>query len=261
MSNELILNRDSETSTPLKIVGSTGKQYSTSHPLNDTTVGHSVAEAVAEARASENAMECLTSDSEAEEDSDDSDDDEEGDEDNDWSGQDSNLEAIILKAVGDDLALAAHLIPIAHRSLRSEFTINATEKLSSWRYGVIKSAHGSGAAGEQTSTSYTTTVATNNPRKRQRRQGSSKSQSKKVDDFDEEEEDDEDDPQDSKGLGDDTGTEGQQPLPRLACLFHKRDPGKYSIQHGDVEGPGKAKYRACEGPGFKSIQRLKYVLI
>ena len=249
------MNRDSETSTLLKIVSSTGKQYSTPHPLNDSTVAHSVAEA----RASENAMECLTSDSEAEDDEDDEDDDDEGGEDNDWSGQDSNLEAVILKAVGDDLALAAHLIPIVHRSLRSEFVINATEKLSSWRYGVIKSAHGSGAAGEQTSACYTTD-ATNNPRKRQRRQGSSKSQSTKVDDFDEEEEDDDDNPQDSKGLGDDTGTEGQQPLPRLACLFHKRDPGKYSIQHGDVEVPRKAEYRACEGPGFKSIQRLKYVL-
>ena len=247
------MSRDSDISTTPRIGGSTGKEYSPSYPLNGTTQPQLAAES--EALVSGNATECLTSDSEAEDDSDDSDDDAEEDEDDDWSGQDSNLEAIILKAVGDDLALAAHLIPILHKSLRSEFAINATEKLGSWRYGVIKSAHGSRAGGEQTSANYTTD-ATNNPRKRQRRQGP-KNQNRKSDDFDEDDDDDDDDPQDIKGREDDTGTEGQLPLPRLACPFHKRDPDKYNIQHGDVESSKKAEYRTCAGPGFKSIQRLK----
>lgn len=245
----LNFNSDSEASTPLKVIGSTEEHNSTSHPLIDT-----LAHSAADAPPSRNIIECLTSDSEAEDDDDDSDDDDEGDEDNDWSGQDSNLEAIVLKAVGDDLPLAAHLIPILHRLRRSELAINATEKLGSWRHGVIKSAHRGGAAEEQTSANYSAD-ASSNPRKRQRRQGSSNSPSKRLDEFDEDEEEEDDDPQKSRGREDDTGTE--EPLPRLACLFYKRDQGKYSIQHGDVEGSRKAEYRTCEGPGFKSIQRLK----
>jgi hypothetical protein len=164
-----------------------------------------------------------------------------------------------LQAVGDDLALAAHLIPILHRSLHSELATNATEKLGSWRYGVVKCAQGGGADGEHTSSTGYRTDPTNNSRKRQRRQGST-NQNRNSDDFEEEEDDDDEDPQDFKGLEDGTGTEGQQPLPRLACPFHKRDPAKYSIQHGDAEGSRNAEYRSCEGPGFKSMQRLKYIL-
>lgn len=256
----LNLNRDSDIRQSVKVASPTGKQYSPSHLVDHNTP--SPLAAPPETLGSGSNMECLTSDSEAEDDEDDSGDDEEGDEDDDWSGQDSNLEAIILEAVGDDLPLAAHLIPILHRALRSDFAINANEKLGSWRYGVCKSAaQGSGAGGEQSSHDYTTDP-TNNPRKRQRRQGSSKAQSRKIDDFDEDDdEDDDDDPQESKDMEDDNGTGSQQPLPRLACPFNKRFPDKYSIQHGDVEGSGKAKYRTCEGPGFKNIQRLKYVLV
>lgn len=244
----LNLNSDSETSARLKIVSSSDRQCLTSHPPNDT-----VAQSAADTPPSRNNMECLTSDSEAEEEDEDSDDDDEGDEDNDWSGQDSNLEAVILKAVGDDLRLAADLIPILHRSLRSEFATSATEKLGSWRYGVIKSAHGN-RDDEQASTNHPAENTTS-PRKRQRHESSSKGPSKRLGDFDDEEEEENDDPQDSKGREDDTGTE--EPLPRLACPFYKRDPRKYSIQHEDVEGPRKAQYRACEGPGFKNMPRLK----
>lgn len=40
----------------------------------------------------------------------------------------------------------------------------------------------------------------------------------------------------------------------LACSFHKNDCTMYSCN--TINGP---KYRACAGPGFKSISRLKYV--
>ncbi|KAK0613942.1 hypothetical protein B0T14DRAFT_386515, partial [Immersiella caudata] len=43
----------------------------------------------------------------------------------------------------------------------------------------------------------------------------------------------------------------------LACPFHKCDSTKYGIQHGNSGSGKKHRYRACTGPGFKSIQRLK----
>jgi hypothetical protein len=248
------LNRNPRINTSPRIDFPAKKQDPPSHSLRNNTLSHLAAEC--ETIDSGNPIDCLTSESEAEDDEDNSEDDDEGDEDNDWSGQDSYLEAIILRAVGDDLPLAAHLIPILHRSLRLEVAINATEKLGSWRYGVIKSTPGDRESGNQISANYTS-ESTINPRKRQRREGST-NQNRKLEDFEEEDDDDDDDPREFNGIDEDMGPEGQPPLPRLACLFHKHDPAKYSIQHGNVEGSKKAEYRTCEGPGFKSMQRLKY---
>ncbi|KAK1760077.1 hypothetical protein QBC47DRAFT_349 [Echria macrotheca] len=43
----------------------------------------------------------------------------------------------------------------------------------------------------------------------------------------------------------------------LACPFPHRDPEKYGVQQGPGAGGRKDRYRACAGPGFKSIQTLK----
>ncbi|KAK3370971.1 hypothetical protein B0T24DRAFT_512290, partial [Lasiosphaeria ovina] len=51
--------------------------------------------------------------------------------------------------------------------------------------------------------------------------------------------------------------DGEEPQWLLACPFHKRDPVKYGIQHGNSGNGKKHRYRACMGPGFKSVQRLK----
>jgi hypothetical protein len=53
-----------------------------------------------------------------------------------------------------------------------------------------------------------------------------------------------------------------EPIPRLACPFHKKDPSKYNIQFDEAgdetaDKNKKTEYRACAGPGFKNIQRLK----
>lgn len=42
----------------------------------------------------------------------------------------------------------------------------------------------------------------------------------------------------------------------LACPFHKYDPVRYGVNPAD-KTTKKHHYRACAGPGFKSIQRLK----
>jgi hypothetical protein len=209
---------------------------------------------IAAPETNDSTHDCLTSDSDAGDDEEDSDEDDEMDDDNDWS-QDGDLEAIILKAVGEDLALAAYLIPILHRSLRSGSSMNANE-IGSWRYSIVKGAMGNNKPGGEESPTDLAESTNNNSRKR-RRQGDSSNQRRKPGGFGEEGEDDEDeDFQDFRASGD----EGQQSLPRLACPFHKRDPEKYRTQHGEeVEGQKNAKYRACGGPGFKSIPRLKYV--
>ena len=204
--------------------------------------------------ASGNATEYPTSDSEEDNDDDSSDDGR--NEDDEWSGHDSSVEAIILQAVGDDLPLAAHLIPILHRELQSK--LNVTEKLALWSNNVKSAVHENEANGGQSSNYKTDPI--NNPRKRQRRQGSSNNQSREGDDFGEEDDEEDDDAQNFKGMEDGNRDGSQQQLLRLACPFHKRFPAKYGIQHDEIEGSGKAKYRACAGPGFKSIQRLKYVL-
>jgi hypothetical protein len=193
------------------------------------------------------------------EDEDDAEDDEEDNEDNDWSGQDDNLEAIVLAALGGNLPLAAHLIPTLHKALYSEFSTKITRKVGPWCHGLAKSAPGMGSSGNQdvTSSNVHMNDSTSNPRKRQRR-------STGHDRDPDEEEDDDGDEDDEKGnpdgLGDTPETGGLAQNPRLACPFHKRSPEKYCIQHGNVENSKKSDYRACAGPGFKNIQRLKYLI-
>ena len=194
------------------------------------------------------------SDSQEEDDEDDS-----ADEDNDWSGQDDGLEAIVLDILGSDLELAAYLIPFLHRSCYLTLNASAKKKIFPWWNSLTKST----PSGEDTSTGQTPSSANHSndaiggSRKRQRRDGSN-SQNRPADEDEEEDEEDEDDGNNnSRGLGDPNGSGSPSQLPRLACPFHKFDPTKYCIQHGLNESSKRPSYRACEGPGFKNIQRLK----
>jgi hypothetical protein len=77
---------------------------------------------------------------------------------------------------------------------------------------------------------------------------------------DNDEDDDEDDEEEGKSPSDKPGASSAIPLPRLACPFHKLNPAKYGIHHAQDQHSKKVDYRTCAGPGFKSIQRLKYIL-
>ncbi len=190
------------------------------------------------------------------------DDDEDDDEDDNWSGQDDNLEARVLEALDYNLPLAAHLIPLLHKAIYVELEANATQKVGPWRYGVTKCASDAGEAksGEIPSSTTPKNTSTSEPRKRQRN-SSSRRYVREGDDEEEEDEEDDDGNREPKRQKDGPSSPGLQPHPRLACPFHKKEPLKYSIQHEVVENGKKFDYRTCAGPGFKSIQRLMYVLL
>ncbi|KAG4425118.1 hypothetical protein IFR04_001685 [Cadophora malorum] len=190
----------------------------------------------------------------------DEDDDNASDEDDSWSGQDSRVEAIILEAVGDDLELAAFLIPLMHRAYHLELNANVKQKVGPWCQELTKCSPGTdGLDGLGTDQTPSSTAQSNglppSSRKRQRTSGASR-QSREADGDEDDEDEDEDDNQDSKDNGDHAGNGNVQPVRRLACPFHKREPGKYCIQH-DSANNSNNNYRTCEGPGFKNIQRLK----
>ncbi len=170
--------------------------------------------------------------------------------DNEWSGQNGNLESLVIAAVDGDLALAAHLIPLLHR----DFSLALKSKVESWQctaaHGNEDASSGGGSGGR---TSYSETSPDHSPdmsRKRRRIDSGGRGR-RGISGWDGDEEDEDEDAKDPSppASGD---------LQRmLACPFHKRDAVKYGIQHGNSGGGKKHRYRACTGPGFKSIQRLK----
>jgi len=179
-----------------------------------------------------------------------SDDESESDNDNDWSGQNGNLESLVITAVDGDLALAAHLIPLLHR----DFSLTIKSKVESWQYTAATS-NGDGSpdgSGSGDKTSYTETSPDQSPgiSRKRRRTGFEGGDKRGVGGWDGDEDEDEDD---IKPPGPPSGELHQM----LACPFHKRDSAKYGIQHGNSGSGKKHRYRACMGPGFKSIQRLK----
>ncbi|KAE8440304.1 hypothetical protein EG329_009537 [Mollisiaceae sp. DMI_Dod_QoI] len=181
---------------------------------------------------------------------------EEDESDHQSTTQDDELEAMVLNALGGDLGLAAHLIPILHKSLYMESISTIKQKVDPWRNGIKScSPGGGGPAQTPSSTAQEQESGGNiNSRKRQRRHGSSNYRR----DNDEEENEDEgdDDNQGSKDAKDDGEAGNFKEHLRLACPFHKNNPRKYCIQHDLAESTKKHEYRSCEGPGFTSIQRL-----
>ena len=179
-------------------------------------------------------------------------DDENEDQDDDWSGEDGSLEATVIAAVDGDLDLAAFLIPLIHNNFNS--TIR--RKVETWRqYGTASSSAGSGGSGAQNgSASASPNQSPPASRKRQRLNSNGGGAGSHENEEEEEEEDGEMNPRNTDTSPQDLVTSSLM----LACPFHKLDCIKYS-QH-NTSGQGKRHdFRTCAGPGFKSIQRLKYV--
>lgn len=218
--------------------------------------------------------------------------DEEEEDDNDWSGQNGNLESAVIEAVNGDLPLAAYLIPILHR----DYNLAVKNKVESWQFGNTGSGTGGGGtqnlrergnsdASRGEKSSYTDSPSggsggsgNGNSRKRRRRSdsdgggregrgfGDGAGRGRGSGDWrgggggDNGDGGDDGDEDDDKNIdkGSSPGVVGnEEPQPMLACPFHKRDPVKYGIQQTNSANGKKHKYRACTGPGFKSIQRLK----
>jgi len=176
------------------------------------------------------------------------------DESDEWSGQDNNIEAIVLAALGCDYPLAAHLIPILHRIRFSGLQANINQKVGPWRKGVTRYSDSSrGSNGSPPESGKSLVASPSNPRKRQRNSNTNNQVQRDAREDDDDEDDENECP---KGLGDNNESPLMQ-IPYLACPFYKLDPGKYSMQLDATESTKKTQYRLCQGPGFKSIQRLK----
>ncbi|KAK3315542.1 hypothetical protein B0H66DRAFT_536408 [Apodospora peruviana] len=176
--------------------------------------------------------------------------DTDNDDDNEWSGQNGNLESMIIAAVDGDLSLAAFLVPLLH----NDFQLALKSKVDSWQ---CTTAHGSAdgsPGGKPSKTDASQGQDSGNSRKRRRR-SSSDGGGREASGGGDGDEGDED--EDNTGDLGQSPPDGADPTPTLACPFHKRDPVKYGIQSGNSAGTKKHKYRGCIGPGYKSIQRLK----
>jgi hypothetical protein len=185
---------------------------------------------------------------------------EEEEDENDWSGQDDNLEARLVEALGHDLPLAAYLIPLLYKVFRSEVSAKITRTVGPWCHNVTKCApDGEPSSGKTPSSNVAanTSNASNNDARKRSRGFNSLGHDHEPDDEDEDDEDDEDDKRDPKRSKNRPDSGGPAPNPRLACPFYKLDSAKYSVQHETIENGKKTDYRICAGPGFRSITRLK----
>ncbi|KAM7208151.1 POZ-, AT hook-, and zinc finger-containing protein 1 [Naviculisporaceae sp. PSN 640] len=171
--------------------------------------------------------------------------------DNEWSGQNGNLESLLIEAVEGDLALAAYLVPVVHH----EFQLALKSKVESWQ--CTTTGHGStdsSPRGKHPKGEPSRDQDGGNSRKRRRRSSPDGGGREGPSGGDGDEGDDDEDRDGDLGQ---TPPDGADPTPTLACPFHKRDPVKYGIQPGNSAGTKKHKYRGCIGPGYRSIQRLK----
>ncbi|KAK4235546.1 POZ-AT hook-and zinc finger-containing protein 1 [Achaetomium macrosporum] len=171
-------------------------------------------------------------------------------EDDNWSGENSNLEELVISAVGTDYSLAAFLIPLLHR----DFNLALKSKVESWRCATTAR----GGPDNSVLPSETQSSSTENSPKQDR--GSSRKRRRtNSDDGNEGNGWDEDEDEDGRGKSGNAEPSTEPPADRsllLACPFHKQNPIRYGV-NGMLSPGKKPKYRACAGPGFKSIQRLK----
>ncbi|KAK4167480.1 hypothetical protein QBC43DRAFT_255955 [Cladorrhinum sp. PSN259] len=189
--------------------------------------------------------------------------DDEDEDDNDWSGENENLESLVISAVGLDYSLAAHLIPLIHR----DFNGALKSKVERWRCATTRTtttaptttAHGGGETspeGNPSSANTSPTQGSGSCRKRRRANSSGDAREDNGGWNEDEDHDDRKDRGNFGNMGPPSSPSGPRDSPLLACPFHKRDPIKYSM-HRESGTAKKHKYRPCTGPGFKSIQRLK----
>ncbi|KAK4183719.1 hypothetical protein QBC35DRAFT_442830 [Podospora australis] len=181
------------------------------------------------------------------------------DNDNEWSGENGNLESLVISAVDMDYSLAAFLIPRLYR----DYNVALKSKVENWRSTAAATDGGSSSPSEEkhqaSSANTSPTQGSPGQHSRKRRRTNSDdglSREKKGNWDDDEEEDGEDEGRGGGKMGPPSTPLGSVREPLLACLFHKRDPIKYNA-HGEMGVGKRPKYRSCSGPGFKSIQRLK----
>lgn len=168
------------------------------------------------------------------------------------SDRSDRLDIAILTAVGGDIDLAVALIPHAHKLMRKSLQ----DKIDSWQIELVDPAD----AGDSYGTGSGSINASGSPESTRGNRGGRQTARKRQRNSDSD--NDQDEYEEEEGGA---GTPGFLGLPQeaekllLACPFHKYDPAKYGIQHLTPGASRKDTYRACAGPGFKSIQRLKYV--
>lgn len=198
--------------------------------------------------ADESGCETARLDEEDDEQEDNSDQD---DDDDEWSGENGNLESLVISAVDKDYSLAAFLIPLLHR----DFNVALKSKVENWRCAASHAGAGDGAKHESSPANTSPSQGSGSGPSRKRRRTDSDEGARDGRDKDQDEEDQKD-PGGGKMGPPSTPLSGNTREPLLACPFHKRDPIKYNV-HGDSGSGKKHRYRPCTGPGFKSIQRLK----
>jgi len=161
-------------------------------------------------------------------------------EDNDWSGEDGGLEELVLSVVGGDFAFAASLIPWLHRFMTSRLR----SKVQSWQSCADGGSHdssGDGNSGISNDNKKHNAPPNSRKRRRSSEHGDNPGGGK----------DDDNDGEGHKQPVDDiVSPDGSKQL-MLACPFNKNNSTKYCATD--------RKYRTCAGPGFKNIQRLRYV--
>jgi hypothetical protein len=164
------------------------------------------------------------------------------DEDNDWSGEDGGLEELVLSVVEGDLTFAASLIPALHRYMRSRLR----SKVESWQ---------SCAAGGSHNSSHKSNSVLSSSSKQHDSPANSRKRKTSLDRGENPGEgEDEDKDGEGRQHADNIASSDRAKQPMLACPFNKRNPTKYCANY-------HIKYRTCAGPGFRNIQRLRYVFL
>ena len=195
--------------------------------------------------------------------------DSDSEDDNEWS-HDDGLEGTIIAAVGGNLALASYLIPIIHKTRNAEYV----KMIHAWQDATLgqhttqctpggnssenqhRNHHASptftsSSTGEYGGSSGGRSGGGGSPYKKRKRSNSNDSRRQGDGGKD-----------DDEGMGG-SGGDGASPsgtgpgVLLLACPFHKKDPIKYSQRGCTTGGKKRGSFRACAGPGWKSIQRLK----
>ena len=163
-----------------------------------------------------------------------------------WVDDVKGFETKVLQSVEYDLKAAASLIPQIYGILLHE----KSNAIGSWGIHFRQCSGHSGSSSQA------------NPPAQESSGGSSDGNGKKRRSYEE---------GSDEGLGENQGGNGQddgeqnakrtkmdssETQVRFACPFHKWKPDKYDAFHtaGEV---GHPRYKACQGPGFSSISRLK----
>lgn len=167
----------------------------------------------------------------------------------DRGSENDSFDMAIVAAAEGDIGLAISLIPFLYKSMRK----SVQEKVDSWQIEPADPVDG----GDGLNASTCSPGSIHGNRGRKQTSGAARKRRRHS-----ESDNDQGDDDDDKGGNGDASLLG---LPQeaqdllLACPFHKFDPMKYGIQHLTPVSSRKDTYRACAGPGFKTIQRLKYV--